>query len=190
MPRMMSEPPTQYVSFDIAHDTPTRDDNMLVIAVVILGALIAIPAVLSLIGSVAISFGKQAASGGTVASLFDLGYLALGVGLMMRRELARQIYVVLAIISLIFLVIGAIAIYTAAGTETTNGNAALQARIAQLRSEPPSAGRESTIRAVEAVRAKANQPGDDYSGLIPGFLIALVPLVFLTRPAVKAVFRE
>lgn len=192
MPRVMSEPPTPYVSFDIAQDAPTRDDSMIVIAVVILGALVAVPAFLGVVGSVSISFGNQAASGGAIASLFDLGYIVLGIGLMMRRELARQVYVVLAIVSVIFLVIGAISVWTSERTLAANGNAAVQAQIARTRSEPPSASRESTIQSLEAVaaRAKADQPDNDFSGLIPGFLLALVPLVFLTRPAVKAVFRE
>lgn len=83
-------------------DAPPRDYDGKVIAVIVIGALIAIPALLSLLGSAAVSLdGSTHKSSVSVA--FNLAYLALGVGLMMRRELARQVYLVLASIGLFFL---------------------------------------------------------------------------------------
>ena len=80
--------------------------------------------------------------------------MILGVGLLTRRELARVVYVVFAVINLIFLALGMIAILGLAAVSSTG-----------------------------PARYDVNYPG-----LLLAFLLAVFPLVFPTRPSVKAVF--
>jgi hypothetical protein len=112
----------------------TRDDSLIVAGVVVLGLLVAIPALLSLLGAVALSVDGR---GGMIAGLFSVAYTALGFGLILRIETARGIYVVLAVIGLIIQ-----GIATLAGV-----------------------------------------------GSVAGILLMLIPVIFLTRPGVKRVFR-
>ncbi|HXB16951.1 MAG TPA: hypothetical protein VNV44_14545 [Solirubrobacteraceae bacterium] len=87
-------------------DTPeasqprTLSDGTIATVATVIGALVAIPALLALLGTAAIRLGGSSTGTG-IAAIFDFAYLLLGVGLMMRRELARQIYCVLAVISLV-----------------------------------------------------------------------------------------
>src|ERR1019366_3520899 len=63
----------------------------------------------SLVGGLELpSFGDV--GGGSVLTIFDVGFVILGVGLITRRELARAVYVVFAVINLIFLTLGMIAV--------------------------------------------------------------------------------
>lgn len=126
-------------------EPPRPEYDRKVIAVVVIGALIAFPALLSLLGSAAVSL--DGSTGGSSLSVgFDLAYLVLGVGLMMRRELARQVYLVLATIGLIFLGI-AILVVIAGGAGHTS-----------------------------------------LAELLPGLLLTVIPMYFLTRPDVAKLF--
>lgn len=188
----------------LAPDAPSREDSWIVIAVMIVGALIALPAFLGLIGSASISF-TNARSDTAYAVAFDLAYLILGVGLILRRELARQVYVVLAVISLIFVGFATIEVATLNGVRATSGVARVpseaartQASIERIQDDRHIAAvqkqriarelqREVARYRAEVVVAHEAEP-DTYKALIPGFLLALIPLVFLTRPSVKNVF--
>jgi hypothetical protein len=134
----------------VARPEATRSSSpersRIVMAVVVLGAFITIQALVSLVGSAQLLSYGHAGVGG-LATIFDVGYVLLGVGLVIRREPARVIYVVIAIISLIFAVLGTIAIVAASQAYAVN-----------------------------------------YAGLVLVYSLALFPLVFLTRPSVKAVF--
>ncbi len=126
-------------------EPPRPEYDSKVIAVIVIGALVAVPALLSLLGSAAVSL--DGSSGRSSVSIgFDLAYLALGVGLMMRRELARQVYLVLATIGLIFLGIAALVVI---------------------------AGGAGHISLAE---------------LLPGFLLTVIPMYFLTRLDVAKLF--
>jgi hypothetical protein len=191
-----------YVSFGLDDPiTPTardEDADPIVIAVTIVGALITISALLGLLGSVNLSFGRHA-DGSTIGALFDLAYLALGIGLIFRREQARQVYVVLAVISLIFLAIGAVGVVTASGRSSVSNNSAryLEQRIAVIESNPH-ISEAARKRGSEQLRERvADTPGVQTSGasngdigdVIPGLLITLVPLVFFTHQRVRRVFQ-
>jgi uncharacterized membrane protein len=175
---------------------PSRDNGPLVIAVMIVGALVALPALLGLLGSASISFG--ASKGGTTfGALIDIAYVILGVGLMLRRELARQVYVVLVVISLILLTVSAVGALASNNIGRT-GSAAQQVN-AVIATEQADRGtsvaeKQRNIASMRRGLAKleANEhPGlTGTSGLIPGFLLAFIGLVFFTRPAVKEVFLE
>jgi hypothetical protein len=192
----VDDKPSSLVSFGLdSPDTPAaRAERMdpIIIAVTILGVLIATPALLGLLGSVDLSFGRQS-NGSALSKLFDLAYLAIGVGLIFRREQARQIYVVLAVISLLFLAIGAIGIVATSGRSEASSNSArfLERQIAAIESNPrlPQAVKKHNGEALrERVAATPKASSGDLGLLIPGLLITLVPLVALTQERVKRVF--
>lgn len=81
-----------------------EDDPSIVAGVVLLGALIAAGAFLSFVGGMKVVIGFGSGTG-AFAALFALGYIALGLGIVMRRETARQIYVWLAVIGVILSVV-------------------------------------------------------------------------------------
>jgi uncharacterized membrane protein YjdF len=121
-----------------------RERGWIVIAVVALGAVMALPAFLDLMGNLSALLAGDTAGHNVSGSGFDLAYLALGAGLMLRKKLAREVYCVLAAISLVFVaVFGAI--------DLASGGGAL-------------------------------------ARLIPVVVVATIPLVFLSHPAVKRVF--
>jgi hypothetical protein len=192
----MTEQQSPYVSFGLdspeARDVRGESTDPIIIAVTILGALIAIPALLGLLGSINLSFGRNS-NGSTLSALFDLAYLAIGIGLIFRREQARQIYVVLAVISLIFLAIGAIGVLTTSGRSQASGNSArfLEEQIAKVESDPylPQAVKERKNEALrQRVAETPKTSSSDIGVLIPGLLLTLVPLALFTQERVKRVF--
>ena len=140
--------------------------------------------------------------------LVDLAYVALGVGLMLRKELARQIYVVIAVIGIVFAVIGTAGYVQDHGLSATTAGAPTaayfqqriaqtEARVAQVGSETnmTPAARSATLAALRAQLtieqldyANSRGVGGAYGGLVFAWLLALGPLVLLTRPAVKSRF--
>jgi hypothetical protein len=131
----------------------SSERSRIVLAVVVFGAFVTAQALVSLVGGLKLlSFGDV--GGVSLLTIFDVGFVILGVGLITRRELARAVYVVFAVINLIFLTLGMIAVL---------GLVAIS----------------STSQATSDV---------NYAGLLLVFLLAAFPLVFLTRPSVKAVF--
>ena len=90
----------------VAAPAPVPQRSWIAIVVIALGALIAVPALLGLlIGTTYLSYGFLG-GGAAVLAAIDLLYLALGVGLIARRELARSAYVVLALVGLVLNVVG------------------------------------------------------------------------------------
>src|SRR5271154_3771297 len=90
----------------------TSENPLAVGSVVVLGFVIATAAALTLLG--AITAPSYSATGGkTVFTLVACGDTALGIGIILRLDLARQIYVVLTSIGV---VLAAIAIVVALAT--------------------------------------------------------------------------
>ena len=192
----MDDKQSSLVSFGLDSTDPpgarAESADPVIIAVTILGVLIAVPALLGLLGSVNLSFGQQS-NGSALNKLFDLAYLAIGIGLIFRREQARQIYVVLAVISLLFLAIGAIGVLASSGRSQVSGNSArfLEQQIAQIESNPylPQAvkrRKDESLRQRVAETPKASN--GNIGVLIPGLLLTLLPLAFFTQERVKRVF--
>jgi hypothetical protein len=185
----------------IAEQTPRRDDSWIIIAVIAIGALVAISGFLALIDRA--TFGDTN-FGAAFGGLFDFAYLIVGVGLMFRRELARQVFIVFAVIALIGFTWGAITYTTrynqALATGLAQKKAQIQAEITRIQDNPNPglggpgrqrnlAGLQEEVRQWQAQHSSVSATSR-YAGFIPLFLPGLISLVFLTRPAVKRVFVE
>jgi|GEM_PF-2733790 len=189
-------------SSPLAGDTPRREDSRIVIAVMVIGALIAAQALLGLLGSIGTSFGA-AKSGSAFAGALCIAYVILGVGLVLRKELARQAYVVLAVISLILLAVACVGLTVSSRGQATTpaAQSAYAYMAAHTRAEITEiqhsrflspAAKQQQIRDVtrveEGLKAQEGVSNGSYGALLPGFLLAFIGLVFFTRPSVKQVF--
>ena len=175
---------------------------LIVILVMALGVYTILPALLRLIGlGKLISLGFVSSSS-VLVTVLDVIYLAIGIGLILRKEIARAAYVFFAIIFLLFALYGTFKIYSQEHSQSTSqGNlrAQLQYDISYCLTKPPSAERNATIRQLENDVNTNRQPtktcsgstlgtGNQYVALIPSYLLAIFPFVFLTIPRVKQVF--
>ena len=183
----VSDTPQPAVTF--GGDRKTGGDGPIVAGVVVLGALIAIPAFLGIIGSISLSFGR-ATSGSAFAGMIDLAYLALGVGLILRRERARRFYVALGVLGLVVLAIGFAADLALAASSRGGERAATEAAYTRQKvGRPPEQVREIEAQErAELARLSVPRPGPKPARYVPALLLILVPLLFLTRPSVRRVF--
>lgn len=193
-----------------AHGTPVTEDGTTAVAVVLLGAIIAGSALLTLLGAIA-SPSYSAAGGKTLFTLLGIGDVLLGVGIMLRLNLARQVYVVLTTIGV---VLGLIAVVVALASGATLTSAAergvttvssqataatsVRTQIADVEQSQALTPQEKEAR-VSQLRAAATQSaptsiagGLSSSGVtefaLSSFALSIVALFFFTRIRVKRVF--
>jgi len=179
-----------------------NSEQLIILAVIVLGILNALPALLRLIGSTKlISLGFV---NGTsfVITLIDIIYLVIGVGLILRREIARAAYIFLAVILLILAIYGTFHTYSIEHNQSTqqgNLEVQLQYDVSYCLTRPASQQRNEIVQQLEKDINNNQQPkqtclstlgitNNQYVALIPSYLFAVIPLVFLTRPRVKEVF--
>jgi hypothetical protein len=193
--------------------------KLIIVGVIALGIFIAVPAIFSIIGSVKIiSYGNISVfdKAGIAIYIIDAIYLIVGVGLILRKELARIAYVVIGIILLLIglygtvkyfreshSVSGSAAIYadetTSAqtgvnGDQTTISNYENNTSIPAAQKQQIISGLESDLKKDQQQLSQDKQLQKQNSGinalvkLIPTYLLAILPLVFLTRSKVKEVF--
>jgi hypothetical protein len=202
------QPPVIPAQDEAAQNSTDNKTKMIVILVSILGAYTALSALLGLLGSVtALSFGFIKAGG--QLTVIDAIYLIIGVGLVFRKELARVVYIFLAIIGLLLTVYGTIHTFsphsTAAisyeRTQSTQYIAQDQQQIKNVQHNDLAPGlhltstqKQQQIQQLQKDIANTKKAEAKlssvrlYAGLIQGYLLAIIPLVFLTRPSVKGVF--
>ncbi len=186
----------------------SNKNNLIILLVIILGAYTAISALVGIFAStLAISYGFIGAGGLLIA--IDVIYILIGIGLILRKELARFVYVVLAILGLLLTIYGTVHIFNSHAfkvidyvktqeTQTINRD---QQQITNIQNNNPSTGLQLTdVQKQQAIQnlqlniSRIKKSRDKlsnsrlYFGLIQGYLLAIVPLVFLTRPSVKKLF--
>jgi len=179
--------------------------KLIVILVTVLGVYTAVSALLGLFGGLtAISFGF-AKTGGELTAI-DVIYLIIGAGILFRRDTARLAYVFLAIIGLVLSIYGTHQVFTVTRYDNTYNKSVIandQQQITNLQNlqnnnelnpgtHLTKTQKQQMIHQLQKVLAQnkkdQNQTYKLYTGLIQGYLLAIIPLVFLTRPKVKAVF--
>ena len=132
-----------------------------------------------------------------------LGYLEavvtliLGVGIMMRYELARMLYV---FVSILVLAVSTYSLYrvikiehtihTSTVAELANAN---QRLVGYQNSNTYTPSQKQTFinitqNEIASIQKYEGQYNKQFLLLIPGYLIAILPLIILTRPQIKAVF--
>lgn len=186
-------------------DDDTNKKNaaqVVVVFIMVLGACIAISALLSLVSwSRIISFGSLSATNAFVRFI-DAVYVLLGLGIMFRKNIARMIYIFIAIITLALSAFGTIRIVTqqhSQSAKSANLQIQLQYDISYCLTKPPSQQRNQMVQQLEKDINTKQQPdqtcyaalgirSNEYVALIPGYLIAIIPLIFLTRTSVKEQF--
>jgi hypothetical protein len=181
--------------------------QFITIAVMALGAFIAVPALVSLVGwAKVISFGYISGTSAFV-TVTDVLYLLLGVGIVLRKELARIVYVFFAVIGLLLTVYGTYSTFNFHGvtnydkTRDSQNISQDQQQITSIQNNDFAPGlhltnaqKQQQIQRLQQdiANAKKDQAkisgARSYADLIPGYLLAIIPLVFLTRPSVKEVF--
>ncbi|HUA12415.1 MAG TPA: hypothetical protein VMA83_10460 [Solirubrobacteraceae bacterium] len=192
-----------------AHSIYQNDDGAIVLGVMLLGLVIAGSSLLALLGT--ITTPSYSATGGkALFTVVECGELMLGLGITLRVDLARQLYVVLTSIGIVLGVV-AIVVALASGSNlssaaakgvTTASNQTVVA--ANLRSQIAadeqstalsSPQRETRVNALrsELARTEAGTPGAASSqGMtefaLTSFLLSIFALFFFTRFRVKRVF--
>jgi hypothetical protein len=98
-------------------EKPSRfSDQTLIVLIIIFGALIAGWALLDIFKSFGVLYTSGSTAGGSIVqtvsiySIFNFISVILGIGIMLRKEIARIIYVVVAFIDLIFLLLSILAV--------------------------------------------------------------------------------
>jgi len=179
----------------------SSNNSAIITGVAILGGLIALVASGSLLAWINSTTVPGVNAGARIiALLISGGSLLLGIGIIMRREIARVIYVFLAGVALLFSVFSIYGYLSAVHsehrisqatvtsidkviqqTEANSGLSALQkAAIVQQLQRNESAAKADFLGAT-ATRAFT-------SALVGDVVVTVLPLIFLTRPRVKAVF--
>lgn len=182
------------VTETLAHK-PERT-KFIIAGIWLIGAFIAIPAALSIFGIVRI-LGYGGGAVGSLAGAVDILYVLVGIGIALRKEMARVVYVVLAVIGLIFSVIGTfnyLAYTQKISSQQASATAQAQQTIVQTENNKSlsASERQRIVQNVQnnlALEKKTDQASEvGLLNLIPDYLIALVPLIFLTRQSVKDQF--
>jgi hypothetical protein len=172
--------------------------SLIVICIIGLGAVIAVPAFISLVdGASLLHYAFATGSGDLVlAYAIDLAVVFLGIGLILRKEIARAIYLVVALLGLVGLVIQTptyLDLSSAVSQRASTSISSTQSEIAALQANPaiPTAEKQRDIASLrlDLNTSQATIAGDySVSRLVVEYLLMLTPLVFLTRPAVRREF--
>ncbi|HWB39260.1 MAG TPA: hypothetical protein VG604_03405 [Candidatus Saccharimonadales bacterium] len=183
----------------VAAATKARLTSPVIIVIIVVGALIAIPAFISLIGNsslITYGFGGKA-----LLKAFDVLDILLGIGIILRKQIARIIYVVLALISLALSIYGLIhyasvihKAYSAVNSLAAQAIADDEKTITETQnnkyltdSEKQTIIQEAQDNMDTAKKIKGEVKAD-YAKFAGIYVISLIPLVVLTRPKVKAQF--
>ncbi len=186
------------------------NDGAILIGVMLLGLVIAGSSLLALLGTVTTP-SYSATGGKTLFTVVEFGELMLGMGIMLRLDVARQLYVVLTSIGIVLGVV-AIVVALASGSNISSAaakgvtTASSQTVVAtNLRSEIAADEQSSALSApqresrVNALRSELahTEAGSatgpiDSRGLtefaLTSFLLSVFALFFFTRNRVKRVF--
>jgi len=175
-------------------DNKSKVINVLII---LFGVYTVATAILGLIGGVKLlSFGVVGKSGGLI-TFISIVELIIGVGIVLRRELARVAYIVVAII---FLCLSADGTYRYFQAIQTNNNsqqkyiASTKQEISQYQNDTsiPASQKTQLIQQVQNTENSELQLlSKEKTSLFPiieGYIIAIIPLIFLTLPPVKEEF--
>lgn len=171
-----------------------RKENWIILGVCTLGGLIVIPCLLALIGSADFSFGGNVSSANGFGTFIDLCYLALGAGLILRRETARQIYLILGVLGILLFAAATLIDDNTTTPSRAPAIASLETQISQVERDQQNsiAFKTRTVenlrRQLLVERARENDGHAKKPSPVPGLLLAFAPLVFLTRPSVRKVF--
>ena len=104
-------------------DKENNSTKLIIVIVTIIGGLIAGGALYEIIAWSIIILGSKIGSNYGLFIIPDILYLVLGVGIVLRRELARIIYVFLAILGLIIGSIGIISFLSSINSQNSRNNA-------------------------------------------------------------------
>ncbi|HUC88395.1 MAG TPA: hypothetical protein VMR95_04620 [Candidatus Binatia bacterium] len=187
-------------------DSKSMDKSkVIIILITILGIYIAGSALIGLIGGVRLlSFGIARSTGGILTAI-DIVYLIIGAGIIFRRELARIVYIVIAVIGLVLSSIGLYSYFHSVSNASSLQQQSRQLIIASTNKEIANYQSNTSIPANQKAQIiqeiKNTENGElktpDYptvivektiGPLIEGYAIAIIPLIFLTRPTVKEEF--
>jgi len=181
-----------------ATDISNESDKTKVIVVCIwlIGAFISIPAALSLFGTAKILSYGISGGAGSIVTVINVVYLLIGVGIILRKEMARIAFVVLAVIGLLLSVYGTFNYFKAAHAVSNSESQAIvitQREITQYQNNKSIPDSQKQVIVSELKQTLAREEKAAHStvklyNLIPAYLIALIPLIFLTRPSVKEQF--
>jgi hypothetical protein len=198
------QPPTEPHTAVDKPSPSNGEHQVLKTLIIVLSIAILIPPVLSLTHiAQAISFGAIGSHTIAIGYVADVFYIALGLGLLLRKEIARIAYVVVACLSLVLLVFGTIKLISNEHKSQAPPGSSVQVQvqydIAYCLGQPPSQTRDQIVQELQANMGSHQLPartcngslgviGNQLVGLIPAYLIVVVPLVFLSRRQVKALF--
>lgn len=164
----------------------------------IFGAIMVILSATSLISWIRISKLPGASNGSNiVAVLLDALELLLGIGILLRRETARMLYVIVAVILLLVSFLGTYnyfhAINRVNGAQKVNITL-IQQEIKKTQNDHSLAA-DSKAQTIQQLQGEVNAEQHSVDStkrlllpLIEGYVITVLPLVFFTRPKVKEVF--
>ena len=185
-------------------DSRTTKNKLIIFGVMVLGAYIALSALLTLFSSLKIlSFGFVGNRNFLI--LIDVIYLLIGIGLMLRNEIARLVYVIIGVIGLVIAIYGTYHYFSVNhAVQNLNNSAVIQTQneITQYQdnSSIPASQKQLIITELQQQitqeqsqvqqynKAYSHVVRNEYISIGEAYLLAIVPLVFLTRSSVKEIF--
>ncbi|HUD05731.1 MAG TPA: hypothetical protein VMR18_02335 [Candidatus Saccharimonadales bacterium] len=187
-------------------NSKSNDKSMVIkILITILGVYIASSALLGLFaGLKLLSFGIARSTGG-ILTVIDIVYLVVGAGIVFRREIARIVYVVLAVVGLVLSSVGLYSYIHATSGSNSLEQQSKQSIIASTNKEIANYESSTTIptnQKTQIIQEIKNTENNELNSpeyptvtvkktivpIIEGYAIAIIPLIFLTRPSVKEEF--
>ena len=153
------------------YETSREHETLIVAAVSLFGVLIALPAALVLTGE--FSHGLLPVPVAHGARVIAVAEALLGLGLVLRNERARRVFVCLACAGIVYFGVEVVKEHTASHTSAASAN--------QIAQQGAVAGEQGGPTA--AIRT----PEEGGTALIELVSLA-IPVIFLTRPVVRRVF--
>jgi hypothetical protein len=190
--RSAYNPPLPAASEADAKPEP-KETKLIETIVMVFGGLMVVVSVLSILEW--FSLGVRGAN--ILGVILSFGELFLGTGILRRKEIARTIYVIVAVISLFFSIFGTVSYLNARSTASSGAVTAensMQSEINNIKnnSNIPASQKDQELTDLEQslsqVKANNNQVFS-VTSLVEGYAISILSLVFLTRPKVKQVFK-
>lgn len=195
------------ITDNLNNENPTKDKEgaktnkpptLIIALITIFGAYLAVTALLGLVGSLKLlSFGVVRTSG-AVISIIDVVYIIVGLGIILRKEIARVAYIVIAVIGLGLSVYGTVKYFQSLNNVTNAQQqyiSSTNAQISGYQNNPaiPSGQKKQITQQLKndentQIKLISKEKKDSIAPLIEGYAIAIVPLIFLTRPSVKKEF--
>jgi hypothetical protein len=200
--RINGSPSTYSPNHSYEEEGDTKDlvidsgkNNTITVIVMILGALVVLGAIQSIFGSFgAVGSGGLGSILGIISLLLAVAELFIGIGLFQRKEVARKAYLIFAVVLLALSVYSTYRYFNASRQYSQTSVANFQQQITRVENNSSLSAAEKTrtiqsLQLAESQLSRTSSPiASTWLVIAESYLFAILPIIFLTRKSVKAVF--